>query len=142
MRIAMIGVAALCALIVIAAVAVPEGEIATLNVIDEEGHPHPIQLWRVEIDGTSYLRATDPGADWLLELRRQPAVTLGAGLHAGEIPVPVFAEVVDTDPDLRRRVTAAMARKYGVADRIWAAIRGRDVSVPVRLVPRPAETAS
>ena len=142
MRIAMVGIAATCALIVIAAVAVPEGEIATLNVIDEEGHSHPIQLWKVSIDGTSYLRAADPDADWLIELRRQPKVTLGAGLHAGEIPVPIFAEVIDTDPELRRRVTAAMARKYGIAERIWAALRNSDDSVPVRIAPRPAESAS
>ena len=139
MRAAMIGVASLCGLLVLAALAVPEGEVVTLNVIDREGHGHPVQLWLVEIEGSRYLRAGNPDADWLAELRATPAATLGAGLHAGEIPVPVLAEVIDDDPELRERVAAAMARKYGIADRIWAALRNRDDGVPVRLTPRPAE---
>lgn len=139
MRTAMIGVAVLCAILVVAALAVPEGEIITVNVVTSEGRSHPVQLWVVEVEGSRYLRAGNPKADWLAELRATPAVTIGAGAHAGEVPIPVLAEAIDDDPKLRQQVAAAMGRKYGIADRIWAALRNRDESVPVRLTPRPPE---
>ena len=66
-------------------------------------------------------------------------MTIGAGAHAGEVPIPVLAEAIDDDPELRQRVAAAMGRKYGIADRIWAALRNRDEGVPVRLTPRLPE---
>ena len=142
MRTIMIGIGAFWAVVVIAAVAVPQGEVITLNVIDAEGHSQPMQLWMVEIDGSRYLRASEPDVEWLDKLRAKPAATLGAGLHAGEIPVPVLAHVIDDDPELRRRVTAAMSRKYGIAERIWAALRDRDQSVPIRLSADTQESSS
>ena len=142
MRNVMIGFGVFWAFVVLAALAVPQGEIITLNVVDDEGHSQPMQLWMVQIEGSRYLRASEPDAEWLEKLRVEPAVTLGAGLHAGEIPVPVLAQVIDDDPALRRRVTAAMSRKYGVAERMWAALRDGDQSVPVRLSPRAQEPSS
>lgn len=136
----MVGVAALCAAVVIASLLVPQGEVVTLNVLDVEGRRHPTQLWIVELDDGPYLRAGDPNSEWLARLRDQPEVTLGAG-QAGEQPTPYLAEPIDDDPAQRARIGAAMAEKYGLADWLWSKIADRDHGVPIRLVDRPAESS-
>ena len=131
----MIGVAALCAVVVIASLLIPQGEVLTLNVLDIEGREHPTQLWFVELAGVRYLRAGNPESEWLARLRERPEVTLGEG-HAGERPTPYLATPIDIDPSQRARISAAMAEKYGLADWLWSLIADRDRSVPIRLDPR------
>ena len=136
----MVGVAALCAVVVIASLLVPEGEVVTLNVLDIEGREYPTQLWIVELGGVSYLRAGNPNSKWLARLRDRPEVTLGAA-EAGEQPTPYLATPIDDDPAQRARIGAAMAEKYGLADWLWSTIADRDRSVPIRLDARPAESS-
>ena len=136
----MIGLAALCAVVVIASLLVPEGEVVTLNVLDIEGREYPTQLWIVELAGVSYLRAGNPNSEWLARLRDRPEVTLGED-QAGEQPTSYLATPIDDDPEQRERIGAAMAEKYGFADWLWSTIADRDRSVPIRLDARPAESS-
>jgi hypothetical protein len=136
----MVGVAVLCAAVVIAALLVPQGEVVTLHVRDVEGRSHPTQLWIVELDGFSYLRSGGPDTRWLARLRRDPGVTLGYG-HVGETPRPYIAVPIDGDPVLRARVGEAMAEKYRWADSLWSWLGDREHSIPIRLEPLPAEAS-
>ena len=51
----------------------------------------------------------------------------------------VFEATPSEDPALRARVNRAMAEKYGLADRLWALLSDRRLSVPIRLDPGPAD---
>lgn len=133
MRRIMIGFAALCAVLAVGAILVPQGEVVTLHVLDDEGHSHPTQLWIVELDGLRYLRAASPEVRWLERLRTHPDVMLGGG-H-GDERAPLRATPLDADADARQRVARAMAEKYGLADRLWAMLGDRAQSVPIRLEP-------
>ena len=65
-------------------------------------------------------------------MRANPAVEL---TREGEAR-PYLAKP-EEDAELRSRVNRAMAAKYGVADRVIAAIFDPAHSVPIRLVPDP-----
>ncbi len=136
----MVGVAALCGVVVVAALLVPQGEVVTLHVLDSEGRSHPTQLWVVELDGVSYLRAGGPDTQWLARLRARPEVTLGHGT-VGESPTRYRATAIDDDPVLRARLGEAMAAKYGMADSLWGWLGDRVRSVPIRLDPSPVEAS-
>ena len=97
MRRMMVGFAALCAAVVIAALLVPQGEVVTLHVVDAEGHTHPTQLWIAEHDGAMYLRSASPDTRWLGRLRARPDVTIGSG-GVTERPTPYHAVVIEGDP--------------------------------------------
>lgn len=133
----MVLVAAACAVVVIASLLVPEGEVVTLNVLDAKGRSHPTQLWIVELDGRSYLRAAAPDNGWLERLRSEPRAILS---RAGE-EHPVTAKVLP-EGLVRERVNRAMAEKYGASDRLYSALFDRSRSVPVQLEPRVVDAAT
>ena len=141
MKLVMLGVAALCAAVVVVALLIPQGEVVTLNVLDIEGRSHPTQLWIVELDGIAYLRSGRHDTLWLARLRERPEVTLGKG-HIGESATPYLARPIADDPTLRARVREAMHAKYGWTDSLWSWLSDRTRSVPVRLNPQPAEPSS
>ncbi len=111
-----------------------EGEVVGLTTYDARAHGHETDLWIVDIDGRSYLRADLPGADWLDRLRANPEAELRRDGTQERVRAVPF-----DDPALRDAVGRAMAEKYGLVDRLVAAIRDDDRAVPVLLEPIPAE---
>jgi len=116
--------------LVAGALLVEEGEIVQLTTHDAALHELETQLWIVDLDGAEYLRAGRANARWLERIRVRPEVVL----QRGEESVPRLAVPLD-DRELRRRVDAAMARKYGLSDRLFRLLRDAKGSVPVRLDP-------
>jgi hypothetical protein len=112
---------------------IDEGEVVQLMTYDDRQHEHETDLWIVDLDGRSYVRADLPGADWLERLRANPQAQLrrdGAMLRVTAHPVE--------EPALREAVARAMAEKYGLVDEFVGAIRDDDEAVPVVLEPAPA----
>lgn len=74
------------------------------------GRPHEIEIW-FATDGTSAWLLADSrdDADWVRNLRRDPAVTLRIADHSVAAQARVVAE--GTDEDARAR--DALWRKYG-----------------------------
>jgi hypothetical protein len=127
------GFGAVIAGVVLGALLLDEGDVVTL--LDRHaGQEYETQLWIVELDGVSYLRARNPDAGWLVrigsghpvQLRREPGRTS---------PTRPYEATPSTDAALRERVDAAMAAKYGLADKLWATLAGRSHSLPVALAP-------
>lgn len=117
--------------ILAAALALPTGEVVTLETTDPSGRHHDSVLWIVEIDGAEYLRSGNPDSHWLARVREHP----GVALVRDDARRAYRAEAVD-DPAVRRAVNEAMARKYGVADALVRSAVDVGRSVPVRLEAR------
>jgi len=118
------------AAVLLLTLALPTGELGRLLTVDEQGRDHASTLWVVELDGTLLLRSGDPESGWLGRLKDHPFVKLERNGQAGAYR----AEAVSSAAE-RRAVNQAMARKYGLADRLvrrWVDVAG---SVPVRLTP-------
>lgn len=111
---------------------IDEGEVVQLTTYDARRHEHETDLWIVDIDGKSYVRADLPGADWLERLRQNPQVEL---LRDGALE-RVTARPVE-DPAVRAAVARAMTEKYGLVDELVGAIRDDDEAVAVLLEPAP-----
>lgn len=137
MRLLMLGVGGFVALAVLGALLIDEGEVVVLVTTDDEAHPHETQLWIVEIDGTPYLRASSRDASWLARLRARPDVRVERG--DGEV---AYRALPVEEPTVLARIDRAMARKYGLADRVWGALGGRSDAVAVQLVPGSGEVIS
>lgn len=119
--------------VVLGASALDTGEVVQLVTEDGRHREHETPLWIVELDGATYLRSFCRESGWIDRLERQPHVTLLRGSEREEL----LALVVD-DPRTRERVDSAMARKYGLAERLfrWVArLGGADDDLPVRLHP-------
>ena len=65
MRTAMLAGGALLLALVAALLLVGAGEVATLSVSDARGHHLETELWIVDLDGSSWVRAAGPHEDWL-----------------------------------------------------------------------------
>jgi len=118
------------AVLLLGALALPTGELVVLHTVDGQGRDHASTLWVVELDGGLRLRSGSPESHWLGRLKDHPRVTLERDGRAR-------AYRAEADPDAleRQAVNEAMARKYGLADRLvrrWVDTGG---SVPVRLEP-------
>lgn len=133
----MIASGAVAAALVVCASLLDMGELVTLRTTDAAAREYQTQLWVVELDGERYLRAARRGSRWLARLRRVPRVTLE---HDGE--ETMVRAYLEEDEGVRRRVNAAMAEKYGLADRLSCALCDCSRSVPVRLEPADAVHAS
>jgi hypothetical protein len=120
----------LLALVAIGSGWLDEGEVVHLTTYDARAHEHETELWIVDVDGRSYLRADLPGADWLDRLRAHPEAELqrnGSKERVRAVPVD--------DPVLRAAIGRAMAEKYGFVDRLVGAIRDDDRAVAIRIEP-------
>lgn len=104
------------------------GERVTLRTEDAAGEGHATPLWVVELDGTLFLRAGDRASGWVERLRAEP----GVELRRGGTWRRYRAELV---PERTEAVSARMAAKYGLADRLVGLIRDPARSVAVRLEP-------
>lgn len=133
----LITIGCLVAVLVLGAIAIDEGEVVALTTFDPDGKSHLTQLWIVDLDGQSYLRAAAPDNAWLERLRAQPEAVLARG----EEDRAVVATPVSS-AELRARVNGAMAEKYGASDRLYSAFFDRSQSVPVRIDPRPVDGAT
>ena len=131
-RIIMIAVSALAGAVVLLALLINVGEVVVLETTDELARQHETQLWVVELEGTPYLRAGNPGVAWLARLRAHPLVELKRdGEFRRYRALPHEVEPV------RERLAASMRAKYGLADRLIGSILDRSRAVPIRLVPAP-----
>lgn len=109
------------------------GEIVTLETRDANGEPKTTRLWVVDHDGSAWLRSGQPTSGWFVRLEAAPSVRV---TRNGET-VEYTAEPV-RDPAVRDRIHALMAEKYTWAESFVAGSRDGTLSIPVRLVPRPA----
>jgi hypothetical protein len=107
---------------------VDEGEVVTLYTQGANGNRYETQLWVVEQGGEIFVRAHFAKARWLARVRSRPEVEL----RRGEATQSFFAGPVD-DPEVRGAVNRAMAKKYGLADRLASAVWDPEKSIPVHL---------
>jgi hypothetical protein len=120
-----------------------DDEVATLVTVTPAGEAYETQIWVVEgadlggAEGELWLRAHSREADWLARLIAIPAVEIS---RDGRTRSFEAAAVLDQS-GARDRVNEAMARKYGVADRMVAWLASPETSVPVRLVPDASRQA-
>jgi hypothetical protein len=130
----MLAMGVIAAGLVLAAFSLDEGEIVTLVSLDANGMEHDTQLWFVRIDGVLFLRASTPRVGWLRRVTDSGRITV----ERNDVRA-VFDVTRSDDPITRALVNRAMARKYGLADRVWALVSNRSESVPLRLTPGPPE---
>lgn len=130
MRAFLIGLPASMIAIVLAAMALPTGEIVTLHTVDADGRDFKSQLWIVEIEGTNYLRSGNVESSWLERLGTHPRVEI----ERDDERTAFRATVVD-DASLRQVLNDALAAKYGVADQLVGRTVDLSASMPVRLDP-------
>ena len=103
-------------------------ELVTLHVSSGANDYDP-QLFIVDDDGTSWIRAERPDRLWLAAVRANPEVVV----HRGDQDIPYHAEIWNRDRD-HRHVDALFRAKYGLLDRLAAFVWRRD-AVPIRLDP-------
>lgn len=114
--------------LVIAVGRIPEGEVAELITFDRNGRAIGTQLWIVDLQGETWVRAPGREASWLLRIRLNPTAHLSRG--EGLVSVRAFPSA---DPKVRAAVNRAMERRYGRLERAFHWLRDPDETVPVRL---------
>jgi hypothetical protein len=138
-RIAVLVIGCLIGLIVLGVMLVPEGEVATLSTFASDGAKHETQVWVVEGNGLpagengEVFPRTGSRARWLARLRAKPEVELERGDETR-----AYLAVVEESAEVRDRVNEAMAKKYGLPNRLLGSFADPEKAVPVRLVPDPA----
>ncbi len=125
----MLGAGFSIATLLLAVIVLDKGEVVQLITQDPAGQRRETQLWIAELDGRAYFRAGDSRAGWLARLQSSASATLERNGRAVEIET-----FVEDQPQVRERLNRAMARKYGLADRIWGFLRSSDC-VPIRIRP-------
>lgn len=112
------------------------GEVVELHTKDADGAWHTTPLWIVESDGLEYLRAGQPGADWLARVRANPdAVRLERNGTLRE--VRLTEEVSERD-----RINRDMHDRYGWADTYVGLFRSPEEAVPLRVEDMPSAPAA
>jgi len=138
MRLALLAAGLLAALVVlVSAFGLDEGEVVTLQTSNAAGASYDTSVWVIEDAGSLYLRAGRGDATWLARLRERPEIRIER--HGERL---AFLAVPLDDPAARERVNAAMAAKYGAADRILGRFVDLSRSVPIRLDPSATTTAA
>jgi hypothetical protein len=129
MRYVMLAFGLLVLSVVLAAAWIDEGEIVTLRSSDAEGQTFETELWIAEYGGELYLRGARDRL-WVDRIRERSRVEVVRG---GETR-SYHARLVG-DTHVTAGVDAAMAAKYGSADRIAGAVFERRPPVAIRLEP-------
>ncbi len=107
------------------------GEVVTLITEDRYGVHRDTPLWVVERGEVLYLRAARPDAAWVRRGRIHPLVEVRRnGIRSPYVFVPIY------DDRIRAFVNEAMARKYGLADRVFTLLADPARTLPIRLEPR------
>ena len=104
------------------------GEVVVLHTEDDVGLGYQTSLWVIDDRGQIWLRAGQPGADWLERLKARPRVQL----ERGGVTVDYNARVLETQRD---RINRLMAEKYGWADQLIGMRRDDSGTMPIRLDP-------
>ena len=124
-RVVMICTGLLVAVLVAGSELLDEGEVVGLTT-GSDGQE--TDLWIVDLEDASYLRAGSPHVLWLARLRMRPTVMLA---RAGS--VRPFRAVPDDATATVEKINRAMAEKYGLADMLWGHVSDRSHSVAIRL---------
>ena len=132
MRGLMIGVASLAVVLVVASLAVDEGEVVHLRTVGSDGLEEEADLWIVDLDGVPHLRANSRNATWLTKLRAKPEVRLRRN---ADREWQLYRAVVVDNPIVRERVEREMQKKYGYVEFLWDWVVDPEESVPIRLDP-------
>ena len=95
----------------------------------------PIRCWQSLESSSNFSftharRSGDPASHWLARLTLHPLVEL----ERGGATAP-YRAIARAEPEARRAVNEAMARKYGAADRFVRSFVDVERSVPVQLEP-------
>jgi hypothetical protein len=114
----------------LATIWVDEGEVAKLVTFDSRQQAFDTELWIVDIEGRTYVRAADLDSDWLERLLARPELQLRRNDTVSRV-----RGVPSDDPAVREAVNDAMRRKYGSVDRVVGWVRDRSRCVPVWLEP-------
>ena len=133
----MIVLAVIVAAFVVGSIAIDEGEVVHLWTLDEEGRAHESDLWIVDVDGASFLRANGPDARWFVRLQANPRVTVERDDRSF-----AYEAVPLSEPREKERVDRAMAEKYGLPEGLWGWMTRAGETIPIRLEPREPETGS
>ena len=102
-----------------------EGEVVGLTTGSDD---QKTDLWIVDLEDVSYLRAGRPEVSWLARLRMQPTVLLA---RAGS--VRPYRAVPDDASATVEKINRAMAEKYGLADTLWGHLNDRSRAIAIRL---------
>lgn len=137
----MLGAALIASFLVIGALLIPEGEVVTIEGPDAGGNHYATQLWIAEVDGLRYVRAVNPGAEWLARVRIQPDLNLSSS-HGDTTPLQPVRVVIIDDDELESALNAAMSEKYGIANSLVCAFVDTSTVVAVRLDSRGDAQAS
>lgn len=129
----MLAMGVMTAALVVAVTLTDEGEVVHLITMDETGQPRDTQLWIVEVDGQSYLRAGGDDLAWLGRLQTGKSASLKRDGKAVKI-----ASSIETAADIRARVDSAMSEKYGFADGVWDVVRSSNYVI-IHIWPSVAE---
>ena len=116
--------------VAMATIWVDEGEVAKLVTFDSGQQAFDTELWIVDIEGRTYVRAADSESDWLERLLAHPELQLRRNDSVSRV-----RGVPSDDPALREVVNEAMRSKYGSVDRVVGWVRDRSRCVPVWLEP-------
>ena len=133
----MIVLAVIVAAFVVGSIAIDEGEVVHLWTFDGEGREHESDLWIVDVDGVSFLRANGPDARWFVRLQANPNVRVereGSSFAYEAVPLSGAPE--------KERIDRAMAEKYGFPEELWTWMTRAGETIPIRLEPREPEAGS
>jgi len=105
------------------------GEVVVLATsTDEGGRRHETKLWVVEDNHQLWIRAGQPGSEWMQRLEANPHVSL---TRNGE--KRTYRAVLI--PKQRERINRLMAERYGWADWLIGLLRDESQTIPIRLDP-------
>jgi len=111
-------------LLVFSVLVIGRGEVVRLITQDTVGQPIDTQLWIADLPDGIYLRAGSSDVKWLSRLESG-----GAPALEREDQTVLIETFIVKDTNIREAVRAAMAEKYGLADRIWGAIHSNKSAV-------------
>jgi hypothetical protein len=103
------------------------GEVVELETTGPMERSFQTSLWIVDFDRASWVRAGNPGAEWLHRLRADPIVYLDRNGERKAYRAEVFNK-------LGNQVNQAMRKKYGRADQLLCTWLDPQEVVAVRLV--------
>jgi hypothetical protein len=108
---------------------IDDGEVVILETTDSSGEAFETELWLVEHQRALYVRGVR-GSRWVQRVRSHPEVILVRGADQG-----FYHARPSRDPETVAQVNAAMASKYGLADRLFGALFEEGDRVAIRLDP-------
>ncbi len=104
--------------------------VAILRTQGADGSPRATHVWYAEHEGSIWVEAATPEREFLLDVRRNPAVTLSVDQGSSRYR----AEVLDA-PSGHERIRALLRQKYGLRDWWIGLLQDTSRSVAVSLHP-------